>query len=34
LLQVLERQRGVLSQAEADRIANQAKHRTRKRRRK
>ncbi|MGH7164905.1 MAG: type II toxin-antitoxin system prevent-host-death family antitoxin [Nitrospiraceae bacterium] len=34
LLQVLERQSGVLSQAEADRIATEAKHRTRKRRRK
>ena len=34
LLQVLERQPGALSQAEADRIATEAKHRTRKRRRK
>jgi len=34
LLQVLERQSGALSQAEADRIATEAKHRTRKRRRK
>ncbi|MCI0628517.1 MAG: type II toxin-antitoxin system Phd/YefM family antitoxin [Acidobacteria bacterium] len=34
LLQVLERQLGALSQAEADRIATEAKHRTRKRRRK
>ncbi|MCI0484612.1 MAG: type II toxin-antitoxin system Phd/YefM family antitoxin [candidate division NC10 bacterium] len=34
LLQVLERQPGTLSQAEADRIATEAKHRTRKRRRK
>ena len=34
LLQVLERQPGALSQAEADRIAIEAKHRTRKRRRK
>jgi prevent-host-death family protein len=33
LLQVLERQRGALSQAEADRIATEAKHRTRKRKR-
>jgi len=33
LLQVLERQPGALSQAEADRIATEAKHRTRKRRR-
>lgn len=34
LLQVLERQPGALSQAEADRIATEAKHRTRRRRRK
>ncbi|MFQ5798919.1 MAG: type II toxin-antitoxin system prevent-host-death family antitoxin [Bacteroidota bacterium] len=34
LLQVLKRQPGALSQAEADRIATEAKHRTRKRRRK
>jgi len=34
LLQVLERQPGALSQAEADRVATEAKHRTRKRRRK
>lgn len=34
LLQVLERQPGALSQAEADRIATEAKHRTRKHRRK
>jgi len=34
LLQVLERQPGALSQSEADRIATEAKHRTRKRRRK
>jgi prevent-host-death family protein len=34
LLQVLERQPGAMSQAEADRIATEAKHRTRKRRRK
>ena len=33
LLQVLERQPGALSQAEADRVATEAKHRTRKRRR-
>ena len=30
LLQVLERQQGKLSEAQADRIANEAKHRTRK----
>jgi prevent-host-death family protein len=34
LLSVLERQPRALSQAEADRIANEAKHRTRRRRRK
>ncbi|MGH2397813.1 MAG: type II toxin-antitoxin system prevent-host-death family antitoxin [Nitrospiraceae bacterium] len=34
LLQVLGRQPGALSQAEADRIATEAKHRTRRRRRK
>lgn len=34
LLSVLERQPGALSQAEADRIATEAKHRTRRPRRK
>ena len=34
LLEVLERQPGAVSAKEADRIANEAKHRTRKRRRK
>lgn len=34
LLSVLERQPGTLSQAEADRIATEAKHRTRRPRRK
>ena len=33
LLRVLERQPGTLSQKEADRIASEAKHRTRRRRR-
>ena len=33
LLQVLERQEGKLSQAQAERIADEAKHRTRKARR-
>jgi antitoxin (DNA-binding transcriptional repressor) of toxin-antitoxin stability system len=33
LLQVLERQKGKVSQAEAERIADEAKHRTRKTRR-
>jgi PHD/YefM family antitoxin component YafN of YafNO toxin-antitoxin module len=34
ILSILERQPGALSQAEADRIATEAKHRTRRRRRK
>jgi prevent-host-death family protein len=34
LLRILERQSGAPSQAEADRIATEAKHRTRRRRRK
>jgi PHD/YefM family antitoxin component YafN of YafNO toxin-antitoxin module len=34
ILRILERQPGALSQADADRIATEAKHRTRRRRRK
>ena len=34
LLRVLEQQPGLMSQAEADRLANEAKHQTRKRARK